>query len=390
MQDSGSAQAIALGIQKKIGSRFAILSVVLSCALLTYGGVSLFVVAFAVLPVACSVFRVADIPKKLIPASLALGSFTFTMTALPGTPQIQNSIPMPYYGTDLFAAPTLGFIAAFIMLVFGYLWLSFRASRMKKQKQNYLSDLNSEEITFEKSFIENEKQNLPSFKMAIIPILVVLGLNFYLGQIYFPGLTDLQQMTGLGEAVIKKSMGLWSLILTLLVAILVTILLNIKRLGSVAKTLNKGANGSLLPVLNTASEVGYGSVIATLAGFTIIREALLGISDNPVIAQSLSVGTLAGITGSASGGLSIALGALSQEFIRLAELAQISPEVLHRTAVIASGGLDSLPHNGAVITLLAISRLTHKQSYVDIGVVTVLIPTMALAVIIFISQFGVV
>lgn len=389
MQDSGSAKAIALGIQKKMGPRYAILSVVLACALLTYGGVSLFVVAFAVLPVACSIFQVAGIPKKLIPATVALGSFTFTMTALPGTPQIQNSIPMPYYGTDLYAAPILGIIAASIMLSLGYFWIAMRAKKMKQQNQDYFEGLTPEETQLEKMASENEQKNLPHFAIAMIPIVVVLVLNFYFGQFYFSGLPHLQELTGLSETALKKSLGLWSLILTLIIAIFVTIILNWRRFSSVASSLNKGANGSLLPVLNTASEVGYGSVIATLAGFALIREALLGVSSNPLIAQSLSVGTLAGITGSASGGLSIALEALSGEFLRLAELASISPEALHRTAVIASGGLDSLPHNGAVITLLAISRLTHKQSYLDIGMVTVVIPIFALVMIIFINQFGV-
>lgn len=389
MQDSGSARAIALGIQKKLGSRHAILSVIMACAVLTYGGVSLFVVAFAVLPVACSIFKEAEIPKKLIPATLALGSFTFTMTALPGTPQIQNSIPMPYYGTDLYAAPTLGLIAAIIMLGLGYLWISRRARKMKTQNQGYFQDLTHDEIQSELKSLDVKFHQLPNFWIAITPIFVVLLLNFYLGQYYFPSLSNLNQLTDLNEAALKKSLGLWSLILTLLVAIVVTILLNWRKFKSVSHSLNKGAGGSLLPVLNTASEVGYGSVIATLAGFAIIREALLGVSSNPLISQSLSVLTLAGITGSASGGLSIALEALSSEFLKLAELANISPEALHRTAVIASGGLDSLPHNGAVITLLTISRLTHRQSYLDIGIVTVVIPIFALGVILFIHQWGI-
>jgi H+/gluconate symporter-like permease len=389
MQDSGSARAIAIEIQKKLGSRHAILSVIIACAVLTYGGVSLFVVAFAVLPVACSIFKEAGIPKKLIPATLALGSFTFTMTALPGTPQIQNSIPMPYYGTDLYAAPTLGLIAAVIMLGLGYLWISGRAKKMALKEQGYYQDLTSEEIQIEEKSFVNHATQLPAFWVAITPIFVVLIFNFYLGQHYFPSLTNLNQLTDLSDAALKKSVGLWSLILTLLVAIVVTILLNWRRFNSVSNSLNQGATGSLLPVLNTASEVGYGSVIATLAGFALLREALLNVSSNPLIAQSLSVTTLAGITGSASGGLSIALEALSSEFLKLAELASISPEVLHRTAVIASGGLDSLPHNGAVITLLTISRLTHRQSYLDIGIVSVVIPVFALVVILFIHQWGI-
>lgn len=128
MEDSGSARSIAHWLVARLGSQRAILAVVLACAVLTYGGVSLFVVAFAMYPVAVALFRAADIPKRLIPATIALGAFTFTMTALPGTPAIQNAIPMPYFGTTAFAAPGLGVIAGLVMLGLGLGWLRRRAS----------------------------------------------------------------------------------------------------------------------------------------------------------------------------------------------------------------------------------------------------------------------
>ena len=148
-------------------------------------------------------------------------------------------------------------------------------------------------------------------------------------------------------------------------------------------TLERGASASVLPLLNTASQVGYGAVIASLAGFALVRDAVLGIAPgNPLISMAIAVNVLAGITGSASGGMSIALATLGQTWLEMGRTAGIAPELLHRVTAIATGGLDALPHNGAVITLLAICGLTHRQAYVDIFVVAVAAPLGALAVVI--------
>jgi H+/gluconate symporter-like permease len=387
MEQSGSAKSIALFIQKFFGPRWALLTVTLACALLTYGGVSLFVVAFAVLPIAQNLFREAQIPKRLIPGALALGSFTFTMTAIPGTPQIQNSIPIPYFGTDIYAAPVLGIVATLIMFFGGISWLSYRARKAQKLNLGYDHELTHDQKQSEMINLDHEVQR-PGVLIAVLPLLVVLIMNFILTYYVFKPSPEFIQWTGLTELQFKKSVGLWSLIASLSSALLLALVLNWKRLKNPAKTLNEGAMGALLPILNTASEVGYGTVIAGLTGFLIIRDSLMGISDNPMIVQSISVATLAGITGSASGGLSIALEAMSKNFIEMAQAASIPLDVMHRLAVIACGGLDSLPHNGAVITLLSVSGLTHRQSYLDIGIVTVVLPTLALICCIGLATLG--
>ena len=139
-------------------------------------------------------------------------------------------------------------------------------------------------------------------------------------------------------------------------------------------------NGALLAALNTASEYGFGAIIAALPGFLVVKQALMRIPD-PLVNEAITVTTLAGITGSASGGLSIALAAMADQFMQAASVAGISPEVLHRVAAMASGGMDTLPHNGAVITLLAVTGLTHRQSYRDIFAITC-IKTSAVFVVI--------
>lgn len=385
MAASGSARVISSAISKRIGVRHAILAVVLSCAVLTYGGVSIFVVAFAVYPIAVALFREADVPKRLIPGSIALGSFTFTMTALPGTPQIQNSIPMPFFGTTTFAAPVLGITCGALMFGGGWLWLHRRARAAQARGEGF--GLHAEQT---EAAGQTEVSALPSVPVAFAPILVVLVANFWLSKSYFPGIDATYLFDKPYESSIEKVAGIWSLVVALTAAILVALAINFKRMKSAVRSLNEGAYSSMLPIINTASEVGYGNVIASLAGFAIIKGAILGVSDNPLISASIATSVLAGVTGSASGGLSIALAALGSTYMEMASQTGLNPEVLHRITSIACGGLDSLPHNGAVITLLGICRLTHRESYADIGMTTVVIPSSVLVVGILLASIGVV
>lgn len=384
MDDSGSAKAIAHAIANKLGKDKAILAIVLSCGILTYGGVSLFVVAFAVFPIAMQLFKEADIPKRLIPGAIALGSFTFTMTALPGTPQIQNAIPMPFFSTNAYAAPVLGIIGGLCMFGGGMTWLTIRAKKAAAAGEGY-GNHPGEKIN------SLDESNLPSLGLAILPIILVLAINFILSKFVFvagryngdylkgePYLTELSKVS-----------GTWSLIIALVIGIIFTIVFNLKRFDA-KKSVNDGAIGSLLAIINTSSEVGYGNVIQLLAGFAIIKGAILGISNNPIISEAISVNVLAGITGSSSGGMSIALGMLGQQYMDMAIQQGINPQVLHRIATMASGGLDSLPHNGAVITLLTICGMTHKESYADIGMVSVIIPVLSTIVAIIFAVMGVV
>ena len=385
MEDSGCAKAIAHDIAERVGKSRAILAVVISCGILTYGGVSLFVVAFAVYPIAAHLFKEAGTPKFIIPGAIALGSFTFTMTALPGTPQVQNAIPMPFFKTTVYAAPILGTISGLIMFVGGTLWLMSRAKKANARGEFYGDHPNEVVKDFDSA-------NLPNVWVALLPILIVLVLNFILSEFVFtanaPGYDYLKEKTF--QTTLGAVRGIWALVISLVVAIIFAIVVNWKRFSDIKGCVNSGVFGSMLPILNTASEVGYGNVIKTLSAFAIIQAALLGISDNPLITSAIATNVLAGITGSASGGMSIALGAMGETFYQAAIARGINPEVLHRIVAIACGGLDSLPHNGAVITLLGITQLTHKESYADIGMVSVVIPMCTCVVAIILGTLGVV
>lgn len=422
MEASGAARSIADGIAAALGRERAILAIVLACAVLTYGGVSLFVVAFAVYPIAAALFREAGVPKRLIPATIALGAFTFTMTALPGTPAIQNAIPMPYFGTTPFAAPVLGLVGGAVMLGLGSAWLMQRARRAQAAGEGYggepggpessaaaVADAKAQAIAGDagrsepsgtlkplRGLAQGEGYDLmevgpaasavtaPPFATALLPVVLVIALNYVFSSWVIPSLdTAYLALPRYGATDASALLGIWSIIGALCLSIVVLIVLHRHTLTGLKQHLDDGASASVLPILNTASQVGYGAVIASLAGFVMIRDAVLGIAPgNPLVSLSVAVNILAGITGSASGGMSIALQTLGASYLELGRAAGISPELLHRVTAIATGGLDALPHNGAVITLLAICKLTHRQSYADIFVVAVAVPLMALVVVV--------
>ncbi len=384
MDDSGSARSIAHWIVAKVGKDRGILAIVLSCGILTYGGVSLFVVAFAVYPIGAALFREVGMPKRFIPGAIALGSFTFTMTAFPGTPAIQNAIPAPFFGTNTFAAPGLGVIGGLIMLIGGTLWLHIRAKRAMAAGEGY------GEHPHEGLDTKGDLEHSPPFLIALLPILLVIGFNALFTYVVFPNTSfDALADPKFGAIKLSAVAGLWSIIVALIIAIVFIIVVHWQRWRNVVESVNIGTMGSLLPIFNTASEVGYGNVIASLPAFLVVKDAVLSVSSNPLVSEAVAVGTLAGITGSASGGMSIALSTLGAHYLDLASAVGISPELLHRVAVMSSGSFDSLPHNGAVITLLSICRLTHRQSYFDIFMVSVAIPVSALVVVITLgTMFG--
>jgi H+/gluconate symporter-like permease len=376
---SGFSRSIVSAAIRLLGTRQAMLVIVLVCALLTYGGVSLFVVVFAVYPFAAEMFRQSDIPKRLIPATIALGAFSFTMDALPGTPQIQNIIPSAFFGTNAWAAPWLGLIGALFVIAVGLLYLQRQRRRAHAAGEGYGSNLRNEPETAEDIV-------LPNPWLALSPLLLVGAANLVFTR-WIPGLygkTHSLQLAGMAAPVqteVGKITAIWAVEAALLLGILLVLVSSFRVVRSrLAEGTRTAVGGSLLAAMNTASEYGFGAVIAALPGFLVLADTLKSIP-NPLINEAITVTLLAGITGSASGGMSIALAAMSDTFIAAANAAQIPLEVLHRVAAMASGGMDTLPHNGAVITLLAVTGLTHREAYKDIFGIT-LIKTLAVFVVI--------
>jgi len=376
---AGFSKSIVSAVGRVVDRKRSVLSIVLVCAVLTYGGVSLFVVVFAVYPFAAEMFRQGDIPKRLIPGTLALGSFTFTMDALPGSPQIQNIIPTTFFKTDTWAAPWLGIIGSVFILAAGLAYLSWRRNTAALAGEGYGARHINEPEPF-------AAERLPNPWLALTPLLLVAGLNklFATAIPSSLGKTVTIDLPGNPLTVdVTKMAGLWAVEGALLAGILFVVVCAYRRVATKFAEGSKVAiSGALLACMNTASEYGFGGVIAALPGFAAVANALKSIP-NPLINEAITVTTLAGITGSASGGLSIALASMSETFIQAANAAHIPLEVMHRVASMASGGMDTLPHNGAVITLLAVTGLTHRTSYRDIFALT-LIKTAAVFVVILV------
>jgi len=387
MEDTGLAQGIAHAIIKGLGRERAILAVTLAGAVLTYGGVSMFVVVFAVYPFAAALFREANIPKRLIPAAIVLGAFTATMDSFPGTPQIQNIIPTSFFGTTIYAAPICGIFGGTILIGSGLFYLNHRYKTAITSGEGY-----GEHTINEPDIRLDTEVKLPSWYIGVIPLLAVLIINFVMINFFAwnPAMLEPFQAMKLPmvAASIKNVISIWSLIIALVIGILLAMGLGYKSIpkgGSLAKAMNAGAIGSLLAIMNTASEVGYGNVIATLPGFKAISGALMSIKigGTPLVSEAVTVTTLAGVTGSASGGMSIALDLMSKDWLAWAQSIGMSPEILHRVASMASGGMDTLPHNGAIITLLVVCGLTHKQAYKDIFALTLMKTSVAFIVVFF-------
>jgi H+/gluconate symporter-like permease len=401
MDDSDSVQAIANFMTEHLGSRRAILAVVLAGAIVTYGGVSLFVAFFVLAPMARSLFLAADIPRRLMPAAIVLATSTFTMSALPGTPAIQNAIPMPFFGTTPFAAPGLGIIASFIMLAFGLWWLRRAEAVARRTSEGFGVDETSvedkaadDEFVRERAVAAREfdpaeihrgrhTDAAPPTIWAILPLVVVIVVNLLMSLVILPRL-DLSFLAEerWGATSLAAVGGVWSVAVALSAAVAAVVIANRSRLPALRESMDAGANASVLPAFGVASLVGFGAVIAALPGFALVRDWVLGIGGGPLVSLAVATNILSSLTGSASGGMTIALDALGETYLRLAAEAGIDPALLHRVATISAGTLDSLPHNGAVVSLLAVCGLTHRESYLDMAMVAIVGALLALVAVV--------
>jgi len=401
MEDSGSVAAIAEGMRQRLGERRAVLAVVLAGAIVTYGGVSLFVAFFVLVPMAQTLFRAAAIPRRLIPAAIVLGTSTFTMTALPGTPAIQNAIPMPFFGTTPFAAPGLGIVAAIVMLACGLWWLRRAEAAARHRDEGYgvepsvaidiaaRSEKLREHATTAREFDPAEithgaiSLDTPPLAIAALPLIVVIVMNLLMSLVILPRM-DFSYLAEerWGSTSLSGVAGVWSVVTALATASAVLLLVNRGRLRSLRESMDAGANASVLPVVSVASLVGFGAVIAALPAFAAVRDWVLNIEGGPLVSLAVATNILAALTGSASGGLTIALDVLAATYLDLASQLGIDPGLMHRVAVIGSGTLDTLPHNGAVVSLLALCGTSHRDSYFDIIMVGIAGPILALVVVI--------
>lgn len=353
MEDSGAAESVSKWIVGKLGMKRAALAVVIACAILTYGGVSLFVVAFSVYPMAISLFKEANLPRRFIPATLAFGSTTFTMTSA-GSPEIQNWIPIEFLGTTAYAGWQVSIIVAAFMAIFGYWWLKKMISKALAKGEHFVDrETDHHEV----------RENLPSPLLSVIPLVVVLIISF----------------------IFHNSLGTSALIVALTSGVIATYLINRKYFTNFGKAVSDGTMGAVIAIANTAAVVGFGGVIKATPAFGDAVSFMTAIPGSPLIGGGLAVAVIAGLTGSSSGGQAIALPLLAPHYLDLG----VDPDALHRVVAISSGSLDSLPQGGYVVTTIrSIAGETHKDAYPAFGALTVIVPILGVVIAVVLFSLG--
>lgn len=372
MGDSHAASSIALALVRKLGAHRALWITTLACGLLTYGGVVVFVVIFAMYPLGLKLLQEADIPKRLFCAALALGAGTFTLTALPGTPSIHNVIAASALGTDLFAGFWLGLLGGGLMFA-GGIWYLERQRVLAAQRGEHFQAGPRDRIT------DIEESAFPAWPLACLPLALVL-LTIILPRVITLALPELaQQETGMLPSLLQFANSqpiVWPSIALLAGTALAVVLFPFVR-SHALHVMGEGTQDAIMPLINTAAVIGFGGVVTHTAGFSHFTAIMLESALPPMLSMFTSVSLVSAITGSASGGLQIFMQTMAPAYIEMG----IDPQVLHRVAAMASGGFDSLPHCGAVVAMLTITGLSHREAYKDVAMITVVIPVISTLIV---------
>ncbi|MDR1475681.1 MAG: hypothetical protein LBI30_04180 [Holosporales bacterium] len=368
LKKSGYGKVIAYWLVEKVGRDQAVLSTVLLCATLTYSGVSLFVITFVVYPVIKPLFQCANLPKRLIPAAIAFGSFTFTMTAFPGSSSVVNVMPTGFFHTDAYAASVLGIVCGSAMFVIGMAWFNYRIKQADLLQEGYL-----EGFVFEEQ--ELIDRNDP-FIVAILPLIIIIAAGLLLPACF--------EITPDCDYLNKRQYSLSDIntfadniyiAIGLLAGIGTIIISNYRNLDDIKRVINKGAEFSLVPIVSTASVMGYGAVVAAVPAFSALKSVIASWSlDSPILSASLASIVFSSCSGSASMGMSMILANIGDFLYKAAVSLGTDPEILHRITSMSVGIFDSLPSNGAIISIMAVTSLTFRESYKDMFVTTVLVP----------------
>ena len=338
MEKSNATISIANYILGKVGteSKYAILVALTAvAALLTYGGISLFVVMFALVPLARPIFKKMDINWELFPIPLFFGMATFTMSMLPGAPSVQNAVPTTALGTTLTSAPALSIIATAVMIAFGLTYMKYYLDKSVRNNETFYSYLGEDASAEKDEEVEVDESNLPGIGISLAPILTLIAIIL----------------------IFSKVQNI--ILIALTAAIVVSAVLFKNYIPSQNTVLSNGAAGSVMPAFSTSSSVAFGSVLTSASGFAIIQDMIMAIPGNPIIGLAVASSLLAGITGSSSGALGIVMESFAPSYLAMG----INPELIHRVAVIASATLTAVPQSGVTITFNTLTGLSIKKGF---------------------------
>ena len=371
MAESYAAASLANAMAQRLGAHRALWIITIACAVLTYGGVIIFIVVFTLYPLSLQLLQSANIPKRLFCSALALGGGTFTLTALPGTPSVQNVIGASALGTDLFAAPGLGILASIIMFVLGIWYLERERVKAAASGEGFeaapADKMPDHDLTGD---------SYPHWSRSIWPLVLVI-LTILMPRLI--GSDPGAEASGMFQQLMAFASSqpiLWPSF-ALMIGSLAAVALFPRLHAEPVVALGRGAEDAIMPLINTAAVIGFGGVVVHTAGFGQFTGMMLNSSLPPLASLFVASSMTSALVGSSSGGMQIFMETMAADYLALG----IERETLHRLAAIISGGFDSLPHCGAVVAILTITSQTHKQAYKNMAVVTVVIPVIAALVL---------
>ncbi|MFD1484471.1 GntP family permease [Lacticaseibacillus baoqingensis] len=349
MSDSGAASKIAHTLVAKMGKSSVILIMLLTSLILSYGGIMTYLVAFTLFPVALVLFKEADIPIKLFPASVLSIAATISMTTLPGSPQIQNIMPTTYFHTTIYAAPIIGLVCGVFVFVVNYLYLS-HAQKQASAKGEHFVPMSEEDA----QVVDVDSDNM-NFWLSLLPIIVMLALIFFL-----KGRMDSN----------------YSVEIAMFVANVLTIAMFFKRFKHLGNTIDTGTKNAMNAILTTACVVGFGGVVAISPAFTELTKQLWQNDSHIYLTSMIVTSIAAGVSGSSSGGLGIWLTAMGNHLATM----NLNFAALHRLGVMSSGWTGMVPWSSGPVVASSIAKVQLKDSYPYIFVTGMVVPFIALVI----------
>lgn len=361
---SGGARMVGMTLARKFGAKNAILITVVTATILSYGGVSVFVIVFAIYPITLYLFQQADLPRRIIPGVVFLGAGSYAMTALPGSPALTNVIPTQFLGTTVTAAPTIGLISGLVMFVSGVYLFKRYAAKLQKNGEHFVASP-SDNIA---DMSDEELKALPNFSLSVAPLIVTVGVI-------------------LGERFLKIGLpALFTVIIGLFAGIVTGYILHYKRINDFKDTLAVSGNGSVNALMNTAAVVGLGGAVKGAPAFQSFVNFALNLNLPVIFTTAVAVNIIAGITGSSSAGITIFMNTFSEPLLARG----IDAQVFHRIAAMGAGVLDSLPHAGPNVTFLSVAGLKYREGYPSIFLATCIVPLIGLVTGLILASLGLV
>lgn len=340
MQLGGGAEDLANMLTAKFGTKYTVPMLCVVTLILGYGGVSCYVIVFVMYPICLNMFKKADLPRKMIPGIIAAGCFT-AVNIGPGSPSVVNNIPVKYLGTSPTVLPVYSAIIAAFFFIISTIYMMWEEKRSRKHGWHFDAD----EATL-KMMAEYEAKEHGNGMLALIPLcLVVIPLFFGIDVLY-----------------------------SLLAGWIAVAIIYWKKIEKKTEIFNCGVSDAMGAIIATSAVVGFGGVATLTEGYNTIVNVATNMGGSPLISFSTATALLAGACGSGSGGLTLALETLAPKYLEMG----VNPGVLHKIASCACITLDSLPHNGVMVTVLACCGLTHKEGYRYLGIITVVLAIVAL------------